>query len=71
VRGWLSTEGVRTGRSRSTGGRRPDLRGGLTIEGREFLLSGWTSADGKRISIRVTEREKGETILANIKGIDC
>jgi len=70
VRGWLSSEGVRTGKSRSTGGRRPDLRGGLTIEGREFLLSGWTSADGKRISIRVTEREKGVTFIANVAGYD-
>ena len=69
MKGWLSSEGVRKGKSRTTGRRRPDLRGGLVIEGREYTLSGWTSEDGRRISIRVTEREKGETFLANIEGI--
>jgi hypothetical protein len=56
MKGWISTEGVRTGKSRKTGGKRPSWRGMIRIGDREFWLSGWPSESGTKIDLAATEK---------------
>ena len=59
AKGYLSRHGVRSGTSRS-GNQRPQWRGNITIEGKQYWLSGWDSTDraGKPIvDLRATPKD--------------